>query len=146
MQITGWQSLLEMLVGRHENLALVLANGAQVCVHTIVRSEPEYLVIRGRLLGTIEDNGFYIVPFDQIMYLSLPRTMKESDVRKLFGETSETDGALPQPVAVETETPVGAQRLDTAVISGGTGVDKASLLERLRARRSKTERPPIGSS
>jgi hypothetical protein len=135
-----------MMTGRHENLALVLANGAQVCIHTVVRSEPEYLVIRGRLLGTVEDNGFYIVPFDQIMYLSLPRTMKESDVRKLFGETPETDANSPQPVAVETETVLGTQRLDSAVITGGTGVDKASLLERLRARRSKTERPPIGSS
>jgi len=142
----GWQSLLEMMTGRHDNLALVLANGAQVCVHTIVRSEPEYLVVRGRLLGTVEDNCFYIVPFDRIMYLALPRTMKESDVRKLFGETTDTDVALPQPVAVEAETPAGTQRLDSAVIAGGTGVDKASLLERLRARRSKTERPSIGSS
>jgi hypothetical protein len=146
MKSTGWQSLLDMMTGRHENLALVLANGAQVCIHTVVRSEPEYLVIRGRLLGTVEDNGFYIVPFDQIMYLSLPRTMKESDVRKLFGETPDTDATSPQPVAVETETVAGTQRLDSAVITGGTGVDKASLLERLRARRSKTERPPIGSS
>jgi hypothetical protein len=98
------------------------------------------------LLGTVEDNGFYIVPFDQIMYLSLPRTMKESDVRKLFGDTSDADAALPQPAAVEAETVAGTQRLDSAVIAGGTGVDKASLLERLRARRSKAERPPIGSS
>jgi hypothetical protein len=146
MKSTGWQSLLDMMTGRHENLALVLANGAQVCVHTINRSEPEYLVVRGRLLGTVEDNGFYIVPFDQIMYLSLPRTTKESDVRKLFGETSETDAASAQPVAVEAETPAGMQRLESAGIAGGTGVDKASLLERLRARRSKAERPPMGSS
>src|SRR5262245_41803317 len=113
MKVTGWQSLLDLMTGRHENLALVLANGAQVCVHTIVRSEPEYLVIRGRLLGTVEDNGFYIVPFDQIIYLSLPRTMKESDVRKLFGETSDTDTTSPQPAAVETETVAGTQRLDS---------------------------------
>ncbi len=146
MQSTGWQSLLEMMTGRHENLALVLANGAQVSVHTIIRSEPEYLVVRGRLLGTVEDNGFYIVPFDQIMYLSLPRTMKESDVRKLFGETPVADASSPQPVPAEAETPGGTQRLESAIIAGGTGVDKASLLERLRARRSKTERPPIGSS
>ena len=146
MQSTGWQSLLEMMTGRHENLALVLANGAQVCVHTIIRSEPEYLVVRGRLLGTVEDNGFYIVPFDQIIYLSLPRTLRESDVRKLFGETSGPDTAAPQPVPLEAEMPAGTQRLDSAVIAGGTGVDKASLLERLRARRSKTERPSIGSS
>src|SRR5215471_20188733 len=100
MKSAGWHSFLELMVGRHENLALVLANGAQVCVHTIIRSEPEYLVVRGRLLGTVEDNGFYIVPFDQIMYLSLPRTMKESDVRKLFGETSDTDSPTAQPVVV----------------------------------------------
>jgi hypothetical protein len=146
MQSTGWQSLLAMMTGRHENLALVLANGAQVCIHTVIRSEPEYLVVRGRLLGTVEDNGFYIVPFDQIMYLALPRTTKESDVRKLFGDTSDSDVSSPQPLAAEVETPAGTQRLESAVIAGGTGVDKASLLERLRARRSKTERPPIGSS
>jgi hypothetical protein len=146
MQSTGWQSLLEMMTGRHENLALVLANGAQVCVHTIIRSEPEYLVVRGRLLGTVEDNGFYIVPFDQIMYLALPRTLRESDVRKLFGDTSDTEPASPQAVTAEAEMSAGTQRLDSAVMAGGTGVDKASLLERLRARRSKNERPPISSS
>src|SRR5262249_59937893 len=107
MQSTGWQSLLQMMTGRHENLALVLANGAQVCIHTVIRSEPEYLVVRGRLLGTVEDNGFYIVPFDQIMYLALPRTTKESDVRKLFGDTSDSDAVSPQPLAAEARTPPG---------------------------------------
>src|SRR5262249_29429927 len=105
MQSTGWQSLLQMMTGRHENLALVLANGAQVCIHTIIRSEPEYLVVRGRLLGTVEDNGFFIVPFDQIMYLAMPRTTQESDVRKLFGDTLDGDNASPQPVQAEADTP-----------------------------------------
>jgi hypothetical protein len=142
MQGSAWIALLRLIPAEQiENLALALTSGTEISIQSIIRFEPDYFVIRGRLVGTTDEHAFFIVPFDRINHVTLQRSIKEPEVRAMFGDRSGLDLPREAPRAGAQSEP-GGRPLDTAA-SMTAGVDKASLLERLRARRS--ESPRVGT-
>jgi hypothetical protein len=144
MQSSAWVALLRLLPpSRQENLGLTMINGTEIAVHSILHVADDYLLIRGRLMGTTEGVGFLVIPFDRINYLGLQRTITEPEVRDLFGvgpaavDTTSPSATDPLPTPLPGElAPPGLRRMADHLAGG---VDKASLLERLRARRQGVE-------
>jgi hypothetical protein len=122
-------------------IMLVLRSGIGINVEILFRTEPEYLVIRGREAGTTDEHRAFFLPYDEISYLKLERSIKLADLQRMFGVSA--DGAE-VPVAEATTltpAPVGVAptpAVDPAVIA------RQNLLERLRAARTSAGTSPRG--
>lgn len=123
--------LVEMLAKipreEHRKLILVLHNSIAISVDTIFRTEPEYLVLRGRESGTTDENRAFLLPYSEVTYLKLDRVVKVSDLERMFGAAEPVGADVAAPAAV---VPEPAPALDPATIA------KQNLLERLRATRT----------
>jgi hypothetical protein len=145
MQSSGWVTLLRLIPPNHqENLIITTTNGVEIALHRLLRIEDEYLVARGRMMGTTDGGTFFVLPFDRINHIGFAKPIKEHQVRNIFGEACEAPAVNEK---AETEEPApAAEAADGAPGQKGNGnnaagVDKSNLLERLRARRSATEYP-----
>src|SRR6266404_3166987 len=103
MQSAAWAELLRLIPpALRENLSLTTSTGAEIALQNIVRADRDYLVIRGRVTGTTDGIGLFIIPFDRLSHLSFQRSVSEADVRALF------EGAGQSPAnAPSTPTEVG---------------------------------------
>lgn len=154
MQGTSWIALLARFPPEQtENLLMITNNGTGISVKGIARAEDEYVIVRGRLLGTTEEGGgFFFVPYDQINYLGFQKAVKETVIHAMYegqpaglvagaqqkaqdgaAETAASPGQAPTPPPV---TPASG-----SAHPPGTAPGKAALLERLRARRGSAEMP-----
>jgi hypothetical protein len=157
MQSPTWITLFQRIPPEQQaNLLIVTAIHDELAVQEIVRLEPEYMAIRGRKTGMAEiGGGFYLVPYNQIVYLGFQRPVKEADISKIYaaGVDGSVPAAAPMPApepipAVPSENlpPLTPEPTPEPPKSGErpVGSAKAALLERLRARRASGEanRPP----
>jgi hypothetical protein len=110
---------------------LILRNGIGINVDILFRNEPEYMVVRGREMGSTDDNRAFFVPYEEIAYLKLERSVKLTDLQRMYGgspdaaamDAGAAEAAIPTPAA-------SAPAVDPAVIA------RQNLLERLRAART----------
>jgi hypothetical protein len=110
---------------------LILRNGNGINVEILFRNEPEYMILRGREMGSTDDNRAFFVPYDEIAYLKLERAVKLTDLQRMYGGSP--DAAAMDAGAAETAIPTpaaSAPAVDPAVIA------RQNLLERLRAART----------
>jgi hypothetical protein len=154
MQGASWVALLQRIPkDRHDNLMLMTTTGIEVAIQGIIRSEHEYLVLRARLAGT-DVSRILFLPFDQITYVAFQKTVKEVEVRAMFGEAipaeaepkpkpkPELEAPAPDPAAVEPAPPPVAAAPEApaeppAPPKSGPRQplpDKNAILERLRSR------------
>jgi hypothetical protein len=120
---------------------LVLRNGIGINVEILFRTEPEYLVIRGRETGQTDDNRAFFLPYEEIAYLKLERAVKLTDLQRMFGGPA--DGVLAAAAPEASAAPAQpdaepAPAIDPAVIA------RQNLLERLRAARTSAGTGPRG--
>ncbi|MBY0528076.1 MAG: hypothetical protein K2R98_32065 [Gemmataceae bacterium] len=153
----GWMSLLEQIpVEQHDALGVMTTGGTMINVQSLMRMEEQYIVVRGRLVGTTDAGRTFFVPYDQIDCLFFQRFLREEEVQAWFGglpvdraaRTLPTQSAEPTPAAASdpaTPTapgatpapslplPAAAQGITTR--SGAVPLPgKAAILERLRRR------------
>ena len=120
---------------------LLLRFGTAITLDSVLRKEKEYLVARGREAGTNDDARAFFVPYDDVLCLKLDRTVKASEVQRMYGETADDEADLnaPQAAAAEkadlTATPAPAAPMDPAAIA------KQNLLARIRAARTGSKLP-----
>ena len=118
----------------HGKLVIVLKNGTELCIDTIVRYEPQFLVIRGRQGGTIEEARGFIVPYGQFLCLRLDRTFKAEELNGFFGNETVADAppaARLSGMFPRTATPTPTVPTDPAVAS-------KLLMQRIRAVRASS--------
>lgn len=161
MKSASWLSLIERIPpAQHDNLMLITATGLEIAVQSIIRTEEDYLVMRGRMSGS--DNGRIIfLPFDRITYLGFQKNIKEAELRAMFGEIGappapaeakpEPEGAVPPPPPPPPPPPAAPPAAAPAPVPGtivrnsGTRIplpSKNAMLERLRARARAAARTP----
>lgn len=109
-------------------IVLVLSNNSEVCVDALIRFDQNYLVMRGRVGGTIEESRGFVVPYHQIVYLRLERAVKIEEMANIFGE-SNVGGEAAVGKRPEVATPAVILPADPATAS-------RQLMEKLRASRA----------
>ena len=100
---------------------------------TIVRFEEQFLVLRGRQGGTVEEARGFFVPYDQMLCLRLDRIVKVEEMQEFFGPTESTltPAARETPLVPPSNQPTPTVPTDPAVAS-------RLLLERIRAVRASS--------
>lgn len=127
-----------------QKVQFITKTGMQLNVESFARFESSYVVFRGREGGQTDEGRGFFVPYDDIVFLKIERSVKLSELKGFYGESmaEELDLAkadfpsdsapartpLPAavaPVAVSKQAPV-----DPAQIA------KQNLLARIRAART----------
>jgi hypothetical protein len=165
MQSAAWIALIRRLpVSQHDNIQITTTLGTEIVVQAIVRLEREFMVLRGRMAGTLDAGAIIALPYDQIGYFNFIRKMTVDEAQKLFGDASAAarEPAKPTPLpgvrpgkkeepAEEPFVPVVFQTAETAAAAettpetgepepaapaagGKQPVSKSMMLARLRAR------------
>src|SRR5262245_29118151 len=121
MQNQNWIDLIRMIPEvDHNKLVLTTLSGVDLSIETIIRTEKTFLVFRGRVCGQTDDGRVFFLPYRQVDYLQINRTVAEGEINELFAATDEMtandllDGppgsALGFPVSAPPKSglPVGA--------------------------------------
>jgi hypothetical protein len=146
MRSSIWIDLVRRVpLDQHNSLLLVTTIGQEFNLQAIVRTEEEYLIIRGRMAGTTDSGRVFFIPYDQINYMGFQNEVKEAQIRALYGEPEPAAqqpeaGASLQGEAATPPDPVPPAKPETAPVSprkssGRLPIpSKRALLERLRLR------------
>ena len=135
MTAEDWIDVIRLIPEvEHVKLAVILQNGTELCVDTIIRYERQFLVLRGRQGGTIEESRAFFVPYDQMLCLRLDRVVKVEEIQEFFGTPSET--LMPTPSREAAIVP--AANIPTANVPTDPAVASRLLLERIRQMRANS--------
>src|SRR4051794_34494751 len=96
MQNRDWIDLLRLIPEeQHNTLVLTTQTGIDLGIDTLLRTEPNYLVFRGRALGQTDDGRVFFLPYQQIDYLQINRQVKETEIQALYGDSPEAEDSRP---------------------------------------------------
>jgi len=130
-----FQRLPEQL---HGCVNLVLRNQFTVAVDTVARFEPHYLVLRGRETGSTDEGRGFFIPYDEIAYIRIERTVKVGELKRFYGETGYVDKDDHLDTAADTASPADATTPPVVgpILTPGdpAAIARQNLLERLRTR------------
>ena len=135
MTADDWIDMLRLIPeAEHGKLVIVLRNSTELCVDTIIRYEPQFLVMRGRQGGTVEEARAFFVPYAQMLCLRLDRVCKVEEVQEFFG--TPTTSIAPTPLREAAIVP--AVTAPTAAVPTDPAVASRLLLERIRQMRANS--------
>ena len=129
MTAQEWIDMFRLVPETEQKLVIVLQNGTELCVDTLVRFEPSFLVLRGRAGGSIDESRGFLVPYNQMTCLRLDRVLTLSDLEAMFGSPVE-------PLPKLTETPVITSANPTPTAPTDPAAASRLLLERIRSVRA----------
>jgi hypothetical protein len=149
----------------HPLTVLVLHNRTEITIETLLRVEPTFLAIRGRMGGTTDGGLLFVVPYDQLAAVYLYKVLGEAEVNAIFGPPKSTSQMLsrsalaarqaagttgssqaapqPAPAPAPAPVPIAAAMPAFGRPPEATAVARNNLLERLRAARQAAT-PPNG--
>ena len=131
----------------HAYMNLVMRNQSVLTVDVIIRFESTYLVMKGREGGTTDENRGFFVPYEEISYLRLERSVKISEMKAMYGETGyvdEEDKLAAQGAALDkaksdadaaVEVKAGTQTPPPEMPQDPASIARQNLLDRIRAAR-----------
>jgi hypothetical protein len=107
----AWIAMFRRLPGHiHELLSLVTNTGTEILVQRILRLEPDFMILRGRLAGT-QDYRVMVIPYAQLTLISVVEVLKDPEVEAIFGKITpapDTDSAAAPAEEEATEAPAEA--------------------------------------
>lgn len=112
MQGPSWIELFRRVPPKwHDCLAISLVTGAEIMMHSLLRLETEFAVVRGRMAGSTDAGRVIILPYDQIVNLAFTKRMLQNEVADVFGE-------LLTSAEAPAEVPEDADDADEAAAEG----------------------------
>jgi hypothetical protein len=135
MKADEWTETIRLIPEiEHGKLVIVLLNGTEICIDTIACFEAQYLVVRGRQGGTIEESRGFIVPYDQFLCLRFDRAVKVEELQGFFGESKIV------PVNTRDSGTVARSTLPTPTVPSDPAIASKLMMERIRAMRASSAR------
>jgi hypothetical protein len=155
MQGPSWAAVLRRIpAALQDSVVIVTTTAIEIVIHSIARLEREYVVVRGRMSGSMDTGRVMFVPYDQINYVGVNRKLTEAEVQALLGKPGAVvrfveegaevgaepveEVAWPPPAAAEPEPPPPPETPAPEEAAKATPKpahpSKSVLLARLRAR------------
>lgn len=128
MTAAEWIDMFRLIPETEQKLVIVLQNGTEVCVDTLVRFDTSFLIVRGRAGGSIDESRGFFIPYSQMACLRLDRVLSLNDLESLFGQAVEVPEKIAETV-VSSAQPTPTAPTDPAAAS-------RLLLERIRVVRA----------
>jgi hypothetical protein len=70
----------------HDTLSLGLTTGSEIVVQKIMKLEPDFMIIRGRVAGTQDSGRIVMIPYAELTYVAIQRFLKDPEVAAIFGK------------------------------------------------------------
>lgn len=145
MQAEAWIRLIKRIPPIHQdNLVIVTKFGREISIQAIARLDDDFILVRGRLAGTTDENRAYWVPFEEIGYLGFQRPVSEALLAFIYGEGPEPEVIREVEMKVDEAAPVESLpatapepemvQLPSKSQAPERMPDKAALLKRIRER------------
>jgi hypothetical protein len=85
MQNLNWIDLFRLIPeSRHNTLVLTTLSGVDLAIETVLRTEQTYLVFRGRVCGQTDDGRIFFLPYRQVDFLQINRSVSEAEIKELL--------------------------------------------------------------
>jgi hypothetical protein len=101
----AWVSLFRRIpADKHDIIMLGLMNGTEIMIQNILRLEPEFMMLRGRWVGTQDSGRIIMIPYAQLTVAAIAQQLKDTEVDAMSGKDAPaavTD--LPSPPLAEAE-------------------------------------------
>lgn len=82
----GWLQVLQRIPPEYQDtLSLISVTGAELVVQQLFKIEGDFLVVRARTAGSLNEGRLIIVPYSQIDFLAFNRKIAEPEVMAMFG-------------------------------------------------------------
>ncbi|HEX4588375.1 MAG TPA: hypothetical protein VH120_00475 [Gemmataceae bacterium] len=118
MKNTDWIDLLRLIPEEQHNiLVLTTLTGVDLNVETILRTEESYVVFRGRVSGITDEGRVFFVPYRQIDFLQINRTVKEAEIRRMYGDSPEPEA---ERAAQEESSPASSGVFSSIAATSGS--------------------------
>jgi hypothetical protein len=86
MQLTEWVRLFKNAPPEaQDGMILGIANGSTVAVQDLVRIDPEYVIVKGRLGGTTDAGMIFCLPYDQLTFFVFNKPLTDEQYSQTFG-------------------------------------------------------------
>src|SRR5271166_732235 len=106
MQGTSWVAMLRRIpAALLDKTVLVTTTATEIHLQNILRLEREYVVVRGRMGGSQDMGRVLIVPYDQINYVGMMKSLTEAEVQALLGKPGVTVQLVENGEAVDEALP-----------------------------------------
>lgn len=133
MQSSPWIAILKKIPReRLGKFALRTTNGTEIVIQDVLMLEGDCLALRGRMSGDQDTSRLFLVPYDQIDFLTSMNAVKEAEFQEWFGASAlspSQQGTTPkEPESNGNEQGSGLRRLNER---------QSVLLDRVRARAKK---------
>ena len=125
-----------------DGLSLGLTTGMEIVVLKIIKLEPDFLILRGRVSGTQDEGRIVFIPYGELTYVAIKRELKDAEVETLFGAgagpaaidlpPAPADAAEPQPAAEEATVSEAESAVNPA--KKPAAVSRSALLAKVRDR------------
>jgi hypothetical protein len=126
----SWATLLRQIpADQHDQLVLITANGTNITIQSLLRIDFEFVIFKGRLSGSQDQGRLFIVPYGNIDYFAINRSVKDEEYTAMFAGVNIPDPDAPpaKPAVVESPPPPVKPTRQGAPV-------KSSVLERFRTR------------
>src|SRR5947209_3968063 len=91
MTNSEWVELIQLIPPeRHNTLMLVTTSGVNLGIEVVLRTEPSYLVFRGRVCGNTDEGRAFFLPYTHIDYVNINRNVKEEEIREIYKKYDES--------------------------------------------------------
>jgi hypothetical protein len=117
----------------------------------MIRLDPDFMIIRGRVSGTQDSGRVIMVPYGELSFVTVARDLKDPEIDAIFGKAAPVAAAdLPSlPASTDAATPaeptaeeVAAEELAAEEANAPKRpepVSKTALLAKLRERMKETK-------
>jgi hypothetical protein len=136
----AWIAVFRRIPGNlHDGLTIGLRSGVEIAIQAILKLEPDFIIMRGRLTGTQEGGKILMMPYAEMTVLSITRAMKDEEVEAIFGK-GDPPALIDLPPAIvaiapsEPGTPAEAVSDAAASSSRPEPPTKTAMLAKLRER------------
>ena len=136
----AWIAILQRIpTDLHDALALGITTGAEIVVQRIVKLEPDFMMIRGRLAGTQDSGRVVFIPYSQLTFIAVQRAMTDPEVDAVFGQDGATvfvDRSPADGAAAEAppEAEVTTVNEPASAVKKPAALSKSTLLAKVRDR------------
>jgi hypothetical protein len=123
-----------------DGLSLGLTTGAEIVVQKILKLDPDFMMIRGRVAGTQDTGRVVFIPYGQLTYVAITRDLKDAEVEAIFGKGAPpaandlppAAAAAPEPVAEKATVSQEAPAVNPP--KAPAPVSRAALVAKVRDR------------
>jgi hypothetical protein len=137
MPHVAWERLLRQLPAKEQDGLMLMTNTrTEIAVQSILRLDPDFLIIKGRLAGSQDAGRVFFVPYAHIDHLGFYRAVKDTEFEEMFADLSVPPlpaiAVAPVPSVEESKAPIKSAVLERFRSRGGsTIIGRSPLAPRL---------------